>query len=124
MTAMLPPLSTAPSMPVSTAESASTGSPFHAAANSSALMPAVSAHVARPSEPVATSLSIWLMMVEMAVPPASALMPMDVSAVDRPRMSASLMPTWWPAAATLMAMSETADSVVAKLLPRATMVEP
>ena len=87
-------------------------------------MPATSAHVSTDLAPVATSLSMLLMIVEMAVPPASALMPMDVRAVESPSTSASLRPICLPAAATLIDMAETSLSVVAKELPRATMVEP
>ena len=120
---MLPPACVAPSRPESTAPSASTGAAFHFAANASALMPAALAHVDRFSELVATSLSMRLMMVDTAVPPASASTPMEESAAARPRMSAWLMPTCVPAAANLMAMAEMSLSVVAMLLPRPTMAD-
>ena len=87
-------------------------------------MPAVWAQVSRFSPLVATSLSIELMTVEMAVPPASASMPIDVSAAAMPRTSALDRPIDFPAPAILIAMEEMSLSVVAKLLPSPTMAEP
>ena len=97
---------------------------FHAAANSSEDILAVFAHVARFSSLSATDLSISLMTVEMAVPPASALMPSDVSAPARPSTSALDSPIDLPAPAILMAIAEMSDSVVARLLPKPTIVDP
>lgn len=58
-----------------------------------------------------------------AEPPASASMPREDRAVDRPRMSASVMPAWWAAEASLPAMDTMSLSVVAKWLPRSTTVD-
>ena len=121
---MFPPDWTAPSMPTSTADRAPTASLPQACLKSAADMLAVCAHVSMDEAFVATSLSMVAMMVEMAVPPASASMPMDDSAVARPSTSASVSPIDLPAPAILMAMWLMSASVVAKLLPRATMVEP
>ena len=121
---MLPPECVAASMPTSTAESAPTASLPQASTNSSTDMFAVCAHVLTEPAFVATALSMLDMMVEMAVPPASASMPMDDSAVARPSTSASDSLIDFPAPAMRMAMCEMSASVVAKLLPRATMVEP
>ena len=92
--------------------------------NSSTDMFAVAAHVSMDEAFMATSLSMVDMMVEIAVPPASASMPMDDSAVASPSTSASVRPMDLPAPAMRMAMCEMSASVVAKLLPKATMVEP
>ena len=58
------------------------------------------------------------------MPPASASMPMDDSAVARPSTSDSVSPMDFPAPAMRMAMWLMSASVVAKLLPSSTMVEP
>ena len=92
----------------------------HALVNSSTDMPATSAHFCRPSEFVDTAVSMSVSVLLIAVPPASASMPNEDSAADKPRISACDMPTCVPAAPTRCAMEEIADSVVAVEFPSAT----
>ena len=60
----------------------------------------------------------------MAVPPASACIPTEDIAADSARISVSDNPAIVPADASLVAISVISDSVVAKLFPRATIVDP
>ena len=73
---------------------------------------------------MATSRSTWLMMVEIAVPPASASIPTDPSDAEIPSICALVMPTCAPAPPMRIANAMMLDSVVAMLLPRPTMVAP
>ena len=119
-----PPCFSISPRPLTTAVSAPAESFSQACLNSAALMPAVSAHSRSCSPPFCTDASMLIMVFESAVPPASALMPTEENAADRPMMSASLMPTWAPAPAILMPKLTTSASVVAILLPSATIEEP
>jgi len=114
----------APSVPLRMETRVSDAEVCQAVRKSSALMPATWAKASRLSPPVATAASIVLTVVENAVPPASASMPMDDIAADQPRMSAWLMPTWVDDAAILWPMLEMALSVVAMWFPRLTMADP
>ena len=97
---------------------------FQDAANSCEDIPAILAKVCKPSPPFATAASIVEMVVEKAVPPASASTPREDMAPAHPRISAWLILVCVPAAAMRCPMEETCDSVVARLFPKATIDEP
>ena len=103
---------------------ASIGSLPHISANSEADTPAIFANVSRSSPPADTALLIAVIVWVIAVPPASALMPTEDIAVDNARISCSDNPATVPADARRVAISTISRSVVAKLLPRSTMVLP
>ena len=95
-----------------------------AAANSAADIPATSANCSSPSPPCWTASDILEIRVENAEPPASASMPTEDRAPEKDMISASVMPTCAPAPAMRILMSTISFSVVARLLPRSTMVAP
>ena len=95
-----------------------------ASLNCSALMPATSANSASFGEPVCTMVSKFLSRVDIALPPASASMPTEDSAVATAIISASDSPMMAPDDASRVPMATMSASVVAKLLPRSTMVAP
>ncbi|MPN54096.1 hypothetical protein SDC9_201765 [bioreactor metagenome] len=64
------------------------------------------------------------MTLEKALPPASASMPTELKAAEKDIISDSVIPTCVPAPANLMAIDTISASVVAILLPSATIVEP
>ena len=111
-------------MPCSSAVKAVVAFSRHAVANCSADIPAASANACNWSPPEETALPIFTSVWLIAEPPISALMPSEDMAPDRPRISALDIPACVPADAKRCAMAETSDSVVAMLLPMATMVEP
>jgi hypothetical protein len=110
--------------PTTTELSALAGSVCHASTNSSAPMPAVCAKSSTSSPPFCTAASMPIMVLLMAVPPAAASMPTEDSAVARASVWCSVMPTCTPAPAIRSDMSTISDSVVAMLLPSATIEEP
>ena len=73
---------------------------------------------------MAEATSILMSAFENAEPPICASMPTEDSAVAKPSTCASVSPTCLPAPARRCAISMMGFSVVAKLLPRSTMVEP
>ena len=92
--------------------------------NSSALIPATEANCSNCSPPFCVARFIFEIKLEKAVPPASASIPTEDSAPENDMIWASVKPTWCPAPAILIAMSTISDSVVARLFPSATMVDP
>ena len=118
------PLSPSCATPSINAVSAVMGSPFHAAANSCAVIPATCAIFSRSAPPLATNVLIVLSVCVMAVPPASACIPTDDIAADNASICGSDNPASRPADAMRVDISVICDSVVAKLLPSATIVEP
>ena len=89
------------------------GSEFHRALNSSVVSPATLAKSFRDLPLVSTATCISIMALLNAVPPAWASRPTEDSAVAKPRICACVRPTCEPAAASRVAMSMMADSVVA-----------
>ena len=69
-------------------------------------------------------VSNLLSSLEIAVPPASASMPTEESAVAMAMICGSVSPTTAPVEASRVAMDTMSASVVAKLLPKSTMEEP
>ena len=110
--------------PSTNASMASIGRFFQASANWPALMPATRAYSPTTLEPLATFLEISWMMRVIAEPPASALMPSEDIAPDMPKISACENLAAVPAPARRRAIAEISFSVVARWLPRSTMVEP
>ena len=74
--------------------------------------------------PAASSSKAAANSEENAEPPASASMPTEDRAPEKDMISASVMPTCAPAPAMRILMSTISFSVVARLLPRSTMVAP
>ena len=74
--------------------------------------------------PEVTAFSMAVRVWVMAVPPASASMPTEDSAADSPMIWASVSPASVPAEAKRLAILVISLSLVAKLLPNATIVEP
>ena len=64
------------------------------------------------------------MVVDIAVPPASALIPTEVIAVANANISVSVNPATVPADAKRVAINAISSSCAAKLFPRSTIVEP
>ena len=110
--------------PSTKAVSASAGRVSHIVANCSADMPDTCANSSRDSPPSSTALPMRFIVVDMAVPPASASMPTDDIAAAMPRISPSESCACAPAPARRIDMSTISDSVVAKLLPRPTTEAP
>ena len=71
-----------------------------------------------------TSVLILLQTLDMLEPPASALIPTEDIAAEKAKISDSDIFTKEPVPASRSAISVISDSVVAKLLPKLTMVEP
>jgi len=86
--------------------------------NSSAVIPATSASASSFSPPCSTATFISWRTRLIAVPPASARMPTEVSAVESARISSSVRPAEVAAPASLVDISTISFSVVAKLEPR------
>ena len=89
-----------------------------------AQMPHTSAYFSTLSPPEETSLEMLAMMRVMAEPPASALMPSEDRAPASPRMSAFENFAVVLTPARRRDMFEMSFSVVARWLPRSTIVEP
>ena len=120
----LMPSSSSLDSPFMKAMNPAAGSLCHRARNSSSVMPATRAKSSSASPPSTAATSIILSALLMAVPPAWASRPTDDSAAAKPRIWLSVSPTCLPAAASLSAISIMEPSVVAKLLPSSTTVEP
>ena len=110
--------------PLMNSATAPTASLRHAEANSFADIPAIFAKLSTFFEPVSTSVSMVLSSFEKAEPPASASMPTDESAVATASICGSVSPTTSPVEASRVAIATISASVVAKLLPSATIDEP
>ena len=124
----LPPSSFTVASPLIKSCKAATGLVFHVSAKLCADTPATLAINSRssvvPSLKSATAVLIEVRVCVMAVPPASAWIPTELIAAASARISVSDSPTIVPADASLVAISVISDSVVAKLFPRATIVDP
>ena len=92
----------------------------HAALNCSTDIPATSAHVCKVLPLVETDMPISFMVLLNAEPPACASRPRDAAAAATPKISAWDMPACVPADAIPCDMAEILLSVVAMLLPSAT----
>ena len=121
---MLSPSAPALARPCTNASRPAAESSDHSFANSSLDMPATSAKPARDSPPSRTAASIFFMPIVMAVPPASASMPTEDMAAARPSTSPSVRPSCAPIPDRRIPIAMISPSVVAKLLPRPTRVEP
>ena len=106
------PLRSTSFSPVTKVARAPAASSPQACANCCALMPATLANCSRPS-PVSTAVFSLLISFDMLVEPAAVSIPREVTAADRPIMSASLMPARDPAAAMPWPISTIFCSVVA-----------
>ena len=111
-------------IPNNTACIAPAASVSHAFLNCSALIPAVCAHTFIFSLPNATLLSISDMIVDIAVPPASASIPTLERLADIASIWSSVIPICVPAPAIRIAIFIISASVVAELFPSATSVSP
>ncbi len=100
------------------------GSPRHPWANCSADQPDSSAKSSSSAPPPATALVMAFITIVMAVPPASAFRPTLAIAALSARILASVSPAPAPAPARRCANSTMSRSVVALLLPRATIADP
>ena len=118
------PLSSRLESPTINASKAAAGSDSNSVLNCCPVIPHTMANPSRASPPVAQATSILMSALENAEPPISASIPTEDSAVAKPRTWASVRPTCLPAPASRCAISMIGFSVVAKLLPRATIVEP
>ena len=96
-------------------------SSLNAFLNSLPVMPATLANFASSSPPALASL---INVFENAVPPACASIPTLERAPAKPRVCASVRPITFPAPARRRPISMISLSVVARLLPRSTIVEP
>ena len=119
-----PPLSLTPSKPLSKAIRASSGLDFQAFENSSADIPEILANFSTSSPPEITAVLTFCITLDIEVPPDSALIPSDDIAPAKPNTADSLIPTSLPVPASLKPKLVISDSVVAKLLPTATIAEP
>ena len=96
----------------------------HSVLNCCAVIPATLPKSSNASPPVSEATSILTNALEKAEPPICASMPTEDSAAAKPNTCASVRPTCLPAPAMRCAISMMGFSVVAKLLPRSTSVEP
>ena len=96
----------------------------NAVLKSSALIPATSANCSNESPPCSTASCILDITVDIADPPASASIPTLDNAPAKPSICASLMSTCFPAPASRSPISTISDSVVARLFPSETTVDP
>ena len=103
---------------------AAAGSLYHRALNCCPVIPATLPKSSSASPPVAEATSILISALEKAEPPICASIPTEDSAAAKPSTCASVRPTCLPAPAMRCAISMMGFSVVAKLLPRSTSVEP
>ena len=111
-------------IPLTKLSSAAIASLCHAAAKSAADMPATRAKLSSSSPPPSTALLMCCMVRLMALPPASALMPREDMVALRPMTWALVSPSRLPVPARRWAISAISDSVVAQLLPSATITLP
>ena len=133
MAKVSPPSSRRFDSPVMKLCKASIGLVFHACANSSALCPAILANslrfsfsfsVASSFEKSLTAACMFLKVVAIAVPPASASMPADDMAAASANISCVVNPEILPADVRRVAILVISDSEVAKLFPRSTTTDP
>ena len=110
-----------PDTKASIAEEASS---LNARENSSADILATCAKLSSDSPPFSVANCILTISLLNAVPPASALIPNELSVAANPNILSSVIPTCDPAAANLSDIVIISDSVVAVLLPNSTRVEP
>src|SRR5699024_8302305 len=103
---------------------ASAGASSNDLANSSADIPAILANPSKSSPPWTTAVFIPFITFWNAVPPASARIPKDESEPANDNISASVSPIVVPAPARRIPILTISFSVVARLLPRSTIVEP
>ena len=96
----------------------------NASLNSLLLIPDTSAKLFKESPPFVAARFILESKVENAVPPASASIPTLDNAPEKDMICASVILTCEPAPAIRIDMSTISDSVVARLFPSATTVEP
>ena len=118
------PLASLSDSPLIKLAMAPAASVWNACLNSEALIPATFANCWRDSLPVSTASCMLESRVLNAEPPASASMPTELKAAEKDMICASVMPTWDPAPAIRSPIAVISLSVVAKLFPSATMVEP
>ena len=119
-----PPDATTPFRPCRNICIAWPGSSRHAAANSSAVTPAMSENCSSFAPPSITALLIPNMARDIADPPSSASIPTDDIDAARPSIADSDMPTVAAAPARRVAMLVISASVEAVVLPSATIVAP
>ena len=81
-------------------------------------IPATLAKLSKLLPPLAQATSMLTINLENALPPASAPKPKLDSDAAKPKMSASVIPTCLPAAASLNDICMISASVVAVLLPK------
>ena len=120
----LSPSSSSLDRPIINDWNAAAGSLSHNALNCCPVIPATLPKSSSASPPVAEATSILMSAFEKAEPPICASMPTEDSAAAKPSTCASVRPTCLPAPAMRCAISMMGFSVVAKLLPRSTSVEP
>ena len=120
----LPPLSFTFLRPLRTNPSASTGRLLKALANSPALTPAALANLPKFSPPDITAFCIFVITCVIALPPASASIPTVLIAAANPNTSASDILVCLPIPESRCDISTIDFSLVAKLFPNSTNVEP
>ncbi|MNW50215.1 hypothetical protein D3C74_276620 [compost metagenome] len=110
--------------PMTNDSNAAPASSRQAVWNAEEVIPAVLANKSRVSPPVSTLAPIRFIVIDMAEPPASASIPTDDIAADMPMICPSDKPICTPAPARRIDIAIISASVVAKLLPSPTSVEP
>ena len=93
-------------------------------ANSSTVMPAVEANVARLAVPFSTANCISRRVLDTALPPISASRPTADIAFAMPRTSSAVIPSILAVPPRREAIAAISDSVVGNLFPRSTIAEP